>query len=97
MHLRDGDFYAEVPTTSGWTHIVLNYLSPSEGGAVRIYLDGVQAGSGGTKNATSLSPGEGRVVVGRAYTDLDVHYASVDIDELLFFNEKLNEDIFNMY
>ena len=90
-----------MPTPSNWNHIVLNYNGPSEGWGVRIYLDGVQAGSGGTKNGTSLSPGEGRVVVGRAYTNLDVHYASVDLDELLFFNEKLNDkhikDIFNMY
>ena len=44
MHLRDGDIYAEVPTPSDWTRIVLNYNGRGEGGGVRIYLDGVQAG-----------------------------------------------------
>ena len=95
MHLRDGDFYADVPPPSDWAHIVLNYNDSSEGGGVGIYLD--LPGS----TWIYLSPGEGRVVVGRAYTNLDVRYASVDIDELSFFNGKLNDeyikDIFNMY
>ena len=35
--------------------------------------------------------GDGRVVVGRYHTDLDEKYASVDVDELLFFNHRLTD------
>ena len=37
----------------------------------------------------SFSAGEGSIVVGRYYTDQDKNYASVMVDELIFFNHSL--------
>ena len=42
-----------------------------------------------TKSSGSRSPGDGRIVVGRFATDQDRHYATVMVDELLFFNQRL--------
>ena len=33
--------------------------------------------------------GDGKIVFGRVYTDLNMRYASVQMDELLFFNHAL--------
>ena len=55
-------------------HIVLNYIGPNNGQGIRIYHDGLQVGSDDTKT------------VG---TEDDSIYASVDMDELLFFSEVL--------
>ena len=38
-----------------------------------------------------MGSGDGRVVVGRIYTNSDRQYGSVDVDELLFFNQALGE------
>ena len=86
--------------SSGWMHIALNYVGPDDGQGIRIYQDGVQIGSDDTKSSATLTFGDGRVVVGRMYTDGDEGYAGVDVDELLFFDEKLSDqeimDIKNM-
>ena len=77
--------------SSGWTHIGLNYIGPNNGQGIRVYQDGVQAGSDVTRSNTMYSVPSGRVVVGRLYTNLDSEYLGVDVDELLFFNGKLRE------
>ena len=72
----------------------MNYIGPNNGQGIRIYLDGVQAGSDDTRSDgtfSSRSGGDGRVVVGALYTYKAVFYASVDVDELLFFNQKLSD------
>ena len=37
-----------------------------------------------------ISSGDGRIVVGREVTNLDGGYASMEIDELIFFNNALS-------
>ena len=44
------------------------------------------------KSEWSYSPGEGRIVVGRLYTDKDQNYTSVQVDELIYFNAALTTD-----
>ena len=79
---------------------MVNYLGPEDGEGMRIYYDGTQAGSDAYKASTSVQLGNGRVVIGRRHVDGDYDYAGVDVDELLFFNEKLTDqqimDIKNM-
>ena len=77
---------------------MLNYLGPNDGRGIRIYMDGVLIESDVTKGYGSYNvSGVGRVVVGRSHTEIDSNYAGVDIDELLFFNQKLSsDDIINM-
>ena len=89
----DGFFVTTVDKPSpGWTHIVLNYIGPDSRQGIQIYLDGEH-----TKNDLELTIttytrtlGDGKVVLGRRYTDQDKNYASVEIDELVFFDSNIN-------
>ena len=84
--------YATTSATADWTHVVLNYIGTEDVQGNKIYIDGVDTESDFTLNDASQEEGDGRTVVGRYLTNVDDHYASVDIDELLFFNEALNDD-----
>ena len=79
-----------VPTK--WTHIVLNYIGPNDGQGIRIYFDGLKVKSDTDKRARSYSAGNGRIVVGRKFTNQDRDYVSVEMDELIFFNAALRSD-----
>ena len=72
---------------SGWTHIVGNYIGPSDG--LRLFMDGEEVASDTNNLAGSRSAGDGRIVVGRRFTARHEHYASAHIDELFFFNQTL--------
>ena len=92
--VTDGRFYVEINKRTSWTHIVLNYIGPEDGQGIQIYVDGDLTGSDDTRKLEMYSPGDGRVVVGRSNTHESVNYASVEMDELVFFNTKLNvEDV----
>ena len=78
-------------TSQQWTHIVLNYIGPNNGQGIRIYEDGVQTASEDTKSGRTYSAGDGKVVVGRVYVDLNVQHGWINVDELLFFNQSLND------
>ena len=92
IYLMDGRFVnGQLPIPSGWIHIVLNYIGPDNGQGIRIYEDGVLTGSEVTKSGGTYSAGDGRVVVGRPYVDLNVQHGWVNVDELLFFNQSLND------
>ena len=68
---------------------MLNYIGPNNGEGIRIFYDGAEVASDTDKTTLSHPPGFGSVVVGRAYTNRDDSYASVQVDELIFFNQKL--------
>ena len=68
---------------------MLNFISPLEG--FKVYNDGVEVGSGSTNLGGSYSVGDGRIVIGRSLTGVDGNYGSVEVGELLFFNENLTE------
>ena len=42
-----------------------------------------------TKFAQDTEAGDGRIVLGRAYSEVDDFYTSMEVDELSFFNEQL--------
>ena len=90
IHLLDRWFYTDAAPPADWTHVVLNYLGPEAGEGIRVYYDGVQAGSDDTERLVTCPGGVGRVALGRLYTDKDDHYPGVDVDELMFFNEALS-------
>ena len=92
IYLRNW-FFANpnLPTPSGWTHIVLNYIGPNNGQGIRIYEDGVLTGSDDMKSSRAIASGNGRVVVGRIYTNYDAQHGGIDADELLFFNQALGD------
>ena len=93
LRLLDGYFWIIISRPSGWTHIVLNYIGPENGQGIQIYVDGLPTESAASKTSRPSQCGNGRVVVGRLLTDRDhiKDYADVDVDELLFFNEKLSD------
>ena len=96
----DGQFKALTSPPTGWTHIVLNYIGPDDGQGFTIYHDGARVLGASDKKPVTGPPSDGRVVVGRRFTYLDEEYAGIDMDELLFFSEKLSDqeilDIKNM-
>ena len=76
---------------SGWTHFIINYIGSEDGEGIRIYYDGVRRENDTSMNLNSFNTGDGRIVIGRVYTDIDDRYASVQLDELIFFNIKLSD------
>ena len=87
LFLLDGWFHYESHRRPfQWTHIVLNYIGPNNSEGIRIFYDGVEVASDTTNITTTHSAGDGRIVVGRGYTDNDERYSSVQIDELIFFS-----------
>ena len=89
---RNGQFIisTDMSVSKQWTHIVLNYFGPNDGQGIQVYFNGVEVGQDTSKASKSFSTGDGRVVLGRRKTDSDKSYASADVDEVLFFNTKLN-------
>ena len=65
------------------------YIGPNDGEGITLYMDGEEVASDMEKYIASYSAGEGSIVVGRYYTDQDRNYASVMVDELIFFNHSL--------
>ena len=86
----DGAFSVEFSKPTGWIHIVLNYIGPDDGQGIRGYVNGQEVASDTIKFAQSRSAGDGRIVVGRFYTNRDEDYTSMLIDELIFFSKSLN-------
>ena len=87
-----------------WYHLVFNYIedSPAGGNSVVIYHDGVEVGRRAQKVSYTNNAGVGIVVIGRHYVQaLEQDFASVMVDELLFFNRKLTPDevqiLYNMH
>ena len=77
-----------------WTHFVLNYIGPENGQGIQIYFNGEFANRGPNwkRNYGHITPSDRRVVVGKRYTCRNGYYQSFAIDEMLFFNEALNEE-----
>ena len=92
MYLLDGYFGEDHPTPTGWTHVVLNYIGPNNGEGIIGYFDGIEVKTDTSKYGGPFKVGDGRIVVGRRYTDRDAKYASVQVDELIYFNATLTSD-----
>ena len=96
----DRQFKALTWSPTGWTHIVLNYIGPDDGQGIAIYHDGGHEVGDSDKMPLTYRPSDGRVIMGRRFTYPSQEYAGIDVDELLFFNEKLSDqeilDIKNM-
>ena len=91
--VQNGYFTTHVNTTSGWTHVVLNYIGPNNGQGIRMFVDGQEVATGTTRVSRVSSGGDGRVVVGKLFAnDISEKYASVQVDELIFFNQALSID-----
>ena len=72
---------------------MLNYIGPNNGQGIRFYFDGVEVANGTSKDSATIFAGDGRVILGKQGITAEGTYASVDVDELLFFNETLSDQI----
>ena len=85
------------PKPSGWTHVVLNYFRSNDEG-LSLFYDGIEMTRGSSDPHFTNVTHNNRIVVGRRYTDFDLSYASIQIDELRFFNQNLTlEEISLLY
>ena len=76
----DGEFSTE------WFHIAVNYINPNDAEELRVYKDGAdETGDAKVESGYSHPIADGRIVVGRFWTDSDnggTAYSSVWVDEL---------------
>ena len=93
MALENRNFLADVPQTMNlWIHLVLNFLGQNSGEGTQAFTDGVLVSRDQSGYSTSQTAGDGRVVVGKRYVNVNNYYAHVEMDELIFFNQALLED-----
>ena len=69
---------------------MLNYIGPNNGEGLRVFYNGTQVATDNTKSTALFTSGDRRIVVGRYYTGRRQRYASVEVDELMFFNHSLS-------
>ena len=94
IYLTEGGFFYDINPPITWTHIVLNYIGPNDGQGIQVYEDGSLTGRDTSKSdqLTEIQ-GDGSLVLGRLVTNADRHYSSVEVDELLLFNEALSPEM----
>ena len=91
VQLRDGHFEIDGRTTSDWVHVVLNYIGPNLGQGIWVYNNGRVIGHDVTKRSNiQYSQGDGEIHIGFLQTLLPI-YASVEVDQLFFFNRSLTD------
>ena len=86
-----------MPKSSEWVHSVTNFYGPNNGQGIRIYHNGQLIGYDSTRTTPnpSKSPVNGKIAIG----NFDDRYASVQVDELFFFNRPVSTaeiKIFNL-
>ena len=87
--LSTGHFQTFVTRPFGWVHFVLNFIGPVNG--IIIYNDGEQVGSGTTAYGGPKNDGDRRIVIGRYFAEIEGTYSSIQVDELLLFNQMLTD------
>ena len=94
FHGHAANYFASATIPSGWTHIVLNYIGSGSGEGIRVFYNGIQVASDTTSYGKIRHCPNGRIVIGRVYTDHSSYYSSVEVDELAFLNRSLsNEEV----
>ena len=70
---------------------MFNYIGTNNAEGIAIYHDGAEVGSSTQKTSYIRNARPGVVVIGRYFVQFqETYYASVMVDELLFFNRNLN-------
>ena len=96
------DARARIPSSGEWFHMAHVYLGPEGGvGGNIAYHNGVLVGSDRQRSDITDDPSTGNVVIGRKLLDEDTQYASVEIDEITFWDRILTvqeiREIYNMH
>ena len=69
---------------------MLNYIGSGSGEGIRVFYNGQQVASDTTSWGYIRHAPNGKIVIGRVYTDHSVYYSSIQIDHLALFNRALN-------
>ena len=73
------------------SHLTLGYKNDGTS-SFALYINGDLIATDRTQVAQGNFPADGRTVLGRAYSDMDAFYTSIDMDELGFYNHPLSSD-----
>ena len=96
--ITDGQFNVGINNSPEWIHVTMNYMGPEDGQGIRIYRDGRGVAEDKEKTSSSMAaPRDGMIVAGRLFTNTYNLYATFNLDELLFFNSVLNEEVNAIY
>ena len=70
-----------------------NYIGPNNGQGISIFMNGELVNKTTDKLVAGPFPDvDGKIVVGRIFTNIDDYYASMQVDELILFNHPLMLD-----
>ena len=72
----------------GWFHYTVTYSSDDD---LKVYVNGQDPWAILHSGSNGKGPSDGRLVLGRYFTDVDSNYASVEVDELIFWNTVIPE------
>ena len=98
FHVLDGAFHKSVRRScDDWLHVVINFIGADEG--AEAYVNGGEHHIRTSyKLPQNYTQGIGRIVIGRFSVEENKSYASLEMDELLFFNETLTaEEVTSLY
>ena len=85
-----------------WTHLALVYhviAVPSMRLSLFVlYVNGELALRDTTKKPQDSEPSDGRIVLGRPYSEVDDYYTSMEVEDLVFYNSATDpEEIKTLY
>ena len=88
-YFKEKNYIRPVP---GWIHIVLNYRTSSRSPLPRLsaYVNTYEVLTDSTEVLEDTASGDGRIILGRAFSDIDDHYTSMEVDEVMFYREWLD-------
>ena len=92
--LPDGLFEIVVGIPTGWVNAVLNFKGPDGEQGISVYNNGTHIGTNTTKiNVEERFQENNREIqIGRFRSFVAVHYATVEVDELSFYNRYLTDE-----
>ena len=96
MYVSGGSFYHfQYRPSNDWFHIVVNYFGPNNGEGFNTYFNGNIAFTDNTIQEDNTTAGNGRIVIGKSFTEIDDYYTSLEVDEVLLFNKILTAQEIN--
>ena len=96
ISVSDGDFYESSDQVSdSWFHVVINYIVSDCGKGFTTYINGRAAMSDRSINEGFNTAGNGRIVIGRSFTEVNDFYTTMEMEELVIFNRFLTDEQIN--
>ena len=93
VYVKDGYYFKDDDkrlSQSDWSHIVVNFNVDQFRGkkfySFSTFVNGVQILTDSTRYKQDTTEGKGRMVIGRAFTEVDSLYTSMDVDQMVMFN-----------